>query len=182
MGPTTSIRELVEPAVAEGGLELWDVEASAALVRVLVDRPGGVDLDTLSAVSRNLSAVLDDHDDVVPAGRYQLEVSSPGLERTLRAPWQYQRYVGAPISVKTTEPLEGSRRWRGTLVQVDDESVTLAPEIGSPPLPEGPDAARSQLRIPYSQIQRSRTVLEWGAEQKRQHLPAGAAGKKDTAS
>lgn len=185
MGPTTNIRELVEPVVTQSGLELWDVEVSAGMIRVLVDRPEGVDLDTLSELSRQLSTVLDDHDEVAPSGRYQLEVTSPGLERTLRAPWQYRRYLETPISVKTTEPLHGSRRWRGTLVDVDDLAVTLAPELGSPPVPAGPGGEQLPLRIPHGQIQRSRTVFEWGADrtaQKRQHLPGDAAGKKDTAS
>ena len=152
MGPAEAIRDLAEPPLAAAGLELWDVEIAGAVVRVLVDRPGGVDLDALSDASALLSPLLDEHPDAVPAGAYELEVSSPGVERTLRTPEQYRRYLGQLVSVKTTQAVGGSRRIRGTLTAVAADAIVVAPE-------DGPGAP---LDIPLHLVSRARTVLVWG--------------------
>lgn len=149
------IRELVEPALAAADLELWDVEVSRDLVRVLVDRPGGIDLDSLASVTnRVLSPLLDQHPDLTPGGRYQLEVSSPGVERRLRTLDQYRRYVGTEVSVKTTEPVAGVRRHQGRLISVDEHGVRLAPSEGGRP--------EDAIDISHDLIERTRTVLVWG--------------------
>src|ERR1700722_6575086 len=137
MASTESIRALVEPVLASVGLELWDVEITRDVVRIMVERPSGsvdpgspapapptpagdtrpgVDLDPLSAASGAVSPVLDTHPAAAPAGRSQLEVSSPGVERPLRTPGQFRRYIGSQITVKTFEPVAGARRHRGRLV------------------------------------------------------------------
>ncbi|MBV9659911.1 MAG: ribosome maturation factor RimP, partial [Acidimicrobiales bacterium] len=152
-GPSNAIRELVEPALASAGLELWDVEVSRDLVRVLVDQPGGIDLDALATVAgRVVSPVLDEHPELTPPGRFHLEVSSPGVERTLRRVEQYQRYVGTELSVKTTELVAGARRHHGVLVAVDDEGIRIEPK-------DGP--AGAIVALPFGQIDRARTVLAW---------------------
>jgi ribosome maturation factor RimP len=148
MGQSQSLRELVEPVLTSAGLELWDLEVSAGLVRILVDRPGGVDLDALDGIARRISAALDAHDEVAPSGRYHLEVGSPGVERTLRTRDHFRRFVGALVSVKTTEPIDGSRRFQGVLVDADDQGVAL-------------DGA-GLSRLAYRQIEKARTVLVWG--------------------
>jgi ribosome maturation factor RimP len=148
------IRELAEPALASVGLELWDVEALRDVLRILVDRPGGIDLDTLTLASGVLSPMLDEHPELAPEGRYQLEVSSPGVERTLRTPDQYRRYVGTEITVKTTAPIEGARRLHGRLVAADEQSIQLQPRDA------GPDTAA--VEIDYDHIDKARTVLVWG--------------------
>lgn len=167
MAPTAALRALAEPRLARAGLELWDVEISRDLLRFLVDRADGVDLDALSEASRVVSQVLDDHDELVPAGAYQLEVSSPGLERTLRTPEHYRRYVGTAVSVKTLHPVEGSRRHRGVLTAADETGCEVAPE----------DAPQASLRLSYDQIERTRTVFEWGPAPK----PGARAGGRRAA-
>jgi ribosome maturation factor RimP len=152
MDPVHGIREMVLPVVTAAGLEVWDVEAGAGLVRILVDRPGGIDLDALGVVTEKISAALDEHDGG-PGGRYVLEVSSPGVERILRTPEQFRRFVGSLVSVKTAEAVEGSRRLRGMLLEADEAGITVAPE-------DRPGDARQA--IPYDQIQRAHTVLVWG--------------------
>ena len=141
------MRALVEPAVSPLGLELVDVEHVGATLRVSIDRPGGVDLDTISAASEAVSAVLD-HADPVP-GRYTLEVSSPGVERPLRTPEHFRRAVGTPVSVRTQPGVEGERRVEGVLSQADDEGVVV---VGR--------------RLAYGEIERARTVFEWGPSPK----------------
>ncbi|MGH9054390.1 MAG: ribosome maturation factor RimP [Acidimicrobiales bacterium] len=154
MGAVEEIREMAAPALASAGLELWDVEVSRDVVRFLVDRPaGGVDLDTLTAASGVIGPLLDERPELAPPGRYQLEVSSPGLERTLRTPAQYSRYVGAEVAVKTSVPVAGSRRHRGRLLEAGEKSVRI--------LPDG-TAGEAEVEFSYEQIDRARTVLVWG--------------------
>jgi ribosome maturation factor RimP len=152
MASTESIRDLAEPVLASAGLELWDVEITGDVVRVMVDRQDGVDLDALSAASAVLSPLLDSHPEATPDSRYQLEVSSPGLERTLRTPAQYQRYLNSEITVKTSVPVGGARRHRGRLVAAGPGGIALEPE----------DSPGTSVDIDYDQIQRARTVLVWG--------------------
>ena len=159
MGPAERVHDLVEPILARLGLELFDVEHQGAVLRVCVDRPGGVDLDALSDATRAVSAALD-ADDPLP-GRYTLEVSSPGLERPLRTPAQFRRFVGASINVKTNPDVEGERRIVGTLDTVDDEGITVAGR-----------------RLAYGEIERARTVFEWGPTPKPKGAPPRAKAKK----
>lgn len=148
------LRELIEPALASSGLELWDVEVSRDSVRVLVDRCGGIDLDSLAAVAgKVVSPLLDSRPDLTPEGSFQLEVSSPGVERNLRTVEHYQRYVGSEVSVKTRVAVEGARRHHGKLVEVTDSGITLAPK-------DAP--AGSVVQLPFEIIDRTRTVLVWG--------------------
>lgn len=198
MAARDSIRDLAQPIVAAEGLELWDVEVSAGVVRVLVDRPqsGGddalghrsvgddalrsqrVDLDALAEVSRGLSAALDENEAAAPSGRYQLEVSSPGVERTLRTPDQYRRYVDSEVSVKLTDPMGGARRFKGVLSSVGDDGIELTEESGR------------VVAIAYGQIERARTVLAWGpapkprtsGRSKRQSGKAGQSGQSGKSS
>jgi ribosome maturation factor RimP len=169
MGPVESIRELVGPLVTAAGLELWDIEPAPGVIRVLVDRPGGVDLDTLGEVSVAVSAALDGYD-VAPAGPYQLEVSSPGVERVLRTPAQYRRFIGTVLSVKTAVAIEGARRFRGVLLAVDDDGITLGPDPEADP--GEPSGVTGGSRMAYSDIEKARTVLVWGPTPK-----PGSAGR-----
>jgi len=153
MGAEEKITEALTPAVGAAGLEIWDVERSGTSLRVLVERPGGVDLDSISGVTKTISAILDRLDDLVPAGRYTLEVSSPGLERRLRYPRHFAGYVGQEVAVKTTEDFAGPRRLRGTLVDASDEEITVRTGSGGPPAQE--------VRVPLARLQRANTVFTW---------------------
>jgi ribosome maturation factor RimP len=154
MASTDSIRALAQPPLASVGLRLWDVEVTADVVRVLVDRDGGIDLDALSDASRVMSALFDAHDEIAPDGQYQLEVSSPGLERTLRTPEHFGEYLGATVTVKTAVDVDGTRRHRGVLAGADETGIALIPETAV--------ADTVPTSIPYNQIERARTVLDWG--------------------
>jgi ribosome maturation factor RimP len=145
------VYELIESVLASSDLELVDVQSGAGLLRVTVDRPGGVDLDTLSGLNRAISAALD-REDPMPGGRYTLEVSSPGVERPLRSPEQFRRFVGAGVSVKTRPGTEGERRLAGQLADADGAGIVI---VGAG-LPEG------GRRLAYDDIERARTIFEWG--------------------
>jgi ribosome maturation factor RimP len=137
------VHELVEPLLAPSGLELVDVELHAGTLRIFVDRAGGIDLDAIGTASSTISAALDAEDPI--DGRYTLEVSSPGLERPLRTPGHFRRFVGTTVAVKTHAEVEGDRRVTGRLEAADDEGITVA--------------GRS---LAYGDIERARTVFEWG--------------------
>lgn len=162
MDVASRVHEVVEPAVAAEGLELVEVTYTGSQLQVFVDGVGGVDLDALSTLSTRLSRLLDQHDPV--PGRYTLEVSSPGLERPLRTPDQFRRFVGSTVSVKTKPHVAGERRERGVLEAADEDGIVIAAADG-----QGPGAAR---RLAYDEIDRARTVFEWG--------PAPKPGKATT--
>jgi ribosome maturation factor RimP len=140
------------PVVTALGLELIDVELSAATVRVTVDRDGGVDLDTLATANRVVSGALDRIDPM--PGSYTLEVSSPGLERRLRRPAHFTRALGETISVRLLAGSGEVRRLRGRLAEADEHGVRV----------EGPEVPGGSAHVAYDRIERARTVFEWGAK------------------
>src|SRR5207248_11775609 len=137
---TNRVHELVEPLLAAHDVEVVDVEQLGATLRVTVDRPGGIDLDGVSEATLVVSDALDRHDPI--AGRYTLEVSSPGLERPLRTPAHFQRFVGSDVAVKTKPDVEGERRVEGTLESVDDKGFVVAGR-----------------RLSYDDVEKPRTVV-----------------------
>jgi ribosome maturation factor RimP len=141
---------LIEPVVTAAGVELFDVEYRSGVVLVTVDHPDGVDLEVLTTVNRVVSELLDQRDPI--PGAYTLEVSSPGVERTLRRPAHFTKAMGEKVTVKTRPQVPGDRRLTGTLVSADDTGFELAP-TGAP---DGP------IRLAYSDIDRARTVFAWG--------------------
>ena len=154
------VREVIVPLLADLDVELYDVELIGGSLRVTLDRPGGIDVDAITRATRAISAALDEADPV--PGAYTLEVSSPGLERQLRTPEHFQGAVGEDVKVKTRAGVEGDRRAEGRLSAVDDGTVTI----------ELDDGATRTLSI--DDIERARTVFEWG--------PAPKPGKQSTSS
>ena len=125
---TRRVWELSEPVASAAGLELIDVqyrpEGGRLILRVLIDRPqGGVTLDELARVSREIGDVLDAHDAV--SGRYHLECSSPGINRPLVRPEHFRRAVGERVHVRIHEPIAGRRQFHGVLESATDDAVTV---------------------------------------------------------
>jgi ribosome maturation factor RimP len=149
------VRELIAPIASDLGLDLYDVEQRGGVLRVALDTPpgsdGGITLDTLALASRLVSRELDHHDPV--PGRYTLEVTSPGVERALRTPAHFHREIGKPVAIRLSDVGHDERRVSGVLVAADDSSATVRVD--------GPDGPLERA-IPYSQIDRARTVFEWG--------------------
>lgn len=146
------VRDLVEPIVADLGLEIYDLEMPSGVVRLMVDTPAGgtagVNLDDLALLTRLVSRELD-HADPIP-GRYTLEVTSPGLERPLRSPRHFAREVGKTVTVKTVAGTEGERRLQGLLVASDASGFTVRLADGS------------ERTLGYGDVERAKTVFEWG--------------------
>ncbi|MGH9077897.1 MAG: ribosome maturation factor RimP [Acidimicrobiales bacterium] len=155
MGRREAIRVLAEPLVAAEGAELWDVEVGGGVIRVLADRPDGIDIDALARASHAISAALDGDAELAGPGRYVLELSSPGLERTLRSQEHFSRFVGGQVAVKLAVPLSGQRRLKGTLLEVSGSSVRLGYRDGG--------GEWVEATVGYDQIDRARTVAAWGS-------------------
>lgn len=121
------MNDIVTSAVSALGYELVGCELqagrSSSILRVYVDSADGVGSDDCAKISRQISAVLDVEDPI--AGRYHLEVSSPGLERPLYTEGHYQRFVGRKLTFRLRVPREGQRRFEGVIVAAEGGQVTL---------------------------------------------------------
>jgi ribosome maturation factor RimP len=146
---TERLRDIVAPLVDARGVALYDLEHAGGVVRVVIDNgTRAVDLDVIADVTRAVSRALDDHDPI--DGRYALEVTSPGLERTLRAPDHFRGAIGELVKVKLHEDADGERRFEGTLSAADDDGFTVRAATGA------------EHHIRYADVDRARTVFEWG--------------------
>jgi ribosome maturation factor RimP len=167
-----TIAQTLAPAVSRLGLELYDVALTgsgrARILQVMVDRPGGVDLDAIADATQAVSPLLDAPPlDAVIAGPYALEVSSPGLERPLRTPAHYAGAVGETVSVKTRAGDDhGARRVRGVVTAADDTGLELTLDDGT------------IERIGYGDVTQAHTVFEWGGDAKRANDKKRANNKK----
>jgi ribosome maturation factor RimP len=126
------VETLAGPIGARMGLEVVDVEFRGDgrhhVLRVLVDREGGVNVEQCARLNEALSRELDLYD--IPLGSYTLEVSSPGLDRTLRRPAEFIRFSGRTVAVTTFAPVEGQRRFHGRLLGLVDGRVALSLDDG----------------------------------------------------
>lgn len=168
------VRLLVEPIVSDLQLDLYDLEMRGGTLRVVLDTPAGsesgVSLDTLTLATRLISSELD-HSDPIP-GSYQLEVTSPGLERHLRLPAHFQREVGKVVTVRLANS-SSERRLVGTLVDTDGPNATIeVTSIDGTPLSEP-----ERRVIAIADIDKARTVFEWGPQPKKGGQKKGKSKK-----
>ncbi len=138
------VRSVVEQPLAQQGFEVVDVERQGSTLRVTVDRPGGVDMEAVTEATRLVNELLDATDLV--GDRMMLEVSSPGIERPLRTPEHFRRFVGTAVAVKLRSGIEGERRLAGVLEDADDEGVVVGGR-----------------RVTHADIEKARTVFVWPA-------------------
>jgi ribosome maturation factor RimP len=141
------LRAMVQPVLDDLGLELYDFDYSGGVLRIIIDRPGGVGLDSIAEVTRMVSRELDHTDPI--ENTYTLEVSSPGLERPLRTAAHFAGAVGTVVNVKLVAGTEGERRLVGRLTAASDVDLTV---VG--------DGFERTLAL--SDVERARTVFEWG--------------------
>lgn len=146
------VSEIAERVARSEGLEVVDVEMLGGgrhrVLRISIDKPQGVTHADCELVSRQVGAILD-VEDVVPGGRYTLEVSSPGLERPLKRPRDFQLCLGKQARVTLTEPVENQTYWEGTLTDFSGDCVTLEPASGH--------AVRFDLRL----VKKASLKFEW---------------------
>lgn len=159
MGPLERVREAATRVAASYGLDIYDVElrreGGQQVLRVVLDRPGpnrtaeeSVSLEDCARVSEELSAILDVEDEV-PADRYTLEVSSPGLDRPLRHAEDYRRFAGRRAKIVLAEPVARQTAFAGRVLGVDGDDVLFESEGGK------------QVRLPLRHITRARLDVEF---------------------
>ena len=144
--------QMAESVARKEGLEIIDIELrsegrrSGRVLRLYLDKDGGPNIDELSRVSQRLSELLDQND--VVEGAYNLEVSSPGINRPLQRPEHFKRFIGKRVRVRTRELINGRRAFLGPLLAADDESVAI-------------DQDGTRFDIPIALIERSNYEHDW---------------------
>src|ERR1041384_3488635 len=117
------VRSIVERVASSSGLEVLETElrggGKSRMLRIVIDKPAGVSHEDCANVSHEVGTILD-VEDAVPGGSYLLEVSSPGLDRKLVGPADYQRFTGSVVKVMTREPVDGGRHFQGRLEAFQD--------------------------------------------------------------
>lgn len=143
-----NLRDLLEPAVTALGCELVGIEyhpsGKHSLLRVYIDRPEGVTVDDCSAVSYQVSGLLDVEDPI--PGHYTLEVSSPGLDRPLFQARDFERFAGQQVKIRTRFPVAGQRNFRGLLQGMQGQQVVIDEQDGR------------RVELPLDQIEQARLV------------------------
>ena len=150
MKVTELVAEFARPIVEANGCELWDVEyvreGSEYFLRLYLDKEGGVDINDCEAVSRAVDPILDEKDPI--PGSYHFEVCSAGLERALKRPGDFQRFLGSPITVKLYRPRNGLKEIPCVLKAYDQGKLTV--EAGKETITfEKSEVAQVRLRVEF---------------------------------
>jgi len=149
---TNKLTELGEQSARGTNIEIVEVQlrgaGKARLLRVYIDKPGGVTHGDCELISQRLGKLLDD-EDAVPGESYTLEVSSPGVDRKLTRARDFERVVGQKIRVSVREAIEGQMRFEGTLTGFADQTLEVEVVPGR------------SVRIPLSQVQKANLKFEW---------------------
>ena len=151
------VQQLAEQVAIDHGLELVHTEVAGPenkpIVRVFIDKPHGVTHDDCSEVSLHLGTILDVEDFIHAS--YTLEVSSPGLERGLYKRADYERFAGSDAKLKTRQPIDGQRNFRGRLLGVDQNDVLIE------------DRTNGRVRIPFDIITKANLEVDLSQELRR---------------
>lgn len=152
MAKTDELHDVIAPLVSSMGLDLYDLEMNRGILRVSLTKIGGINLDELTQANTAIGAKLDQLDPF--NSRYTLEVSSPGLERTLRTPQHFAQAVGESIKIRSLESANHDRRLDGVIITSDSESVTIE------------DENNNRHTVAFQDIERARTTFAWGSKKK----------------
>src|SRR5947209_15388725 len=148
----SKIEEIAQRVAGSEGLEVVEVEVKGGgnhrFVRISIDKPEGVTHGDCELVSQQVGTILD-VEDVVPGGRYTLEVSSPGLERKLLKPQDYQRFQGKKARIVVREEVDGRCCWEGTLAGYADGIISLEIQPGE------------MRQLPFEQVKKANLKFEW---------------------
>ncbi|MGH9513674.1 MAG: ribosome maturation factor RimP [Terriglobales bacterium] len=157
------VREIAERVAASRGLEVVEVElrggGKARMLRVFIDKPGGVTHEDCAEFSREFGAILD-VENVIPGNSYVLEVSSPGLDRKLFRPVDFERYTGSRIKLTTRNPVHGSRHFEGKLEKFENGRLTLD-MTQARKKSQGEDLAAQKLEIDLADIEKANLTPEF---------------------
>ncbi len=154
------VRGIAERVAASSGLEVVEVEfrgggGKARMLRVYIDKPGGVTHEDCALFSNEFGTILD-VEDVIPGGAYTLEVSSPGLDRKLSKPADFERFVGNRVKLMTREPIAGNRFFEGRLESFHDGRLELALSASKKKRPEG----ERRVEVALENVEKANLVPE----------------------
>jgi len=156
------VREIAERVAASTGLEIVEVElrggGKARMLRVFIDKPGGVTHEDCASLSREVGTILD-VEDVIPGASYLLEVSSPGLDRKLIRPADYERFTGSRVKLTTRQPVNGSHHFEGRLESFQQGRLTLDMNAARKK-PRSGSGAPQKLEIELANVEKANLVPE----------------------
>ena len=155
------IREIADRVAASSGLEVVEVElrggGKARMLRIVIDKPAGVTHEDCANLSREVGTILDVEDAI--SGAYTLEVSSPGLDRKLIRPADYERFTGSRVKLTTQQPVNGNRHFEGRLESFKQGRLTL--DLSAARKKRRPDqAAAEKLEIDLANVEKANLVPE----------------------
>jgi ribosome maturation factor RimP len=146
------VREITERVGADRGLEVVDVQllggGGTRVLRIFIDKPEGVTHADCEHISQDVGTILD-VEDLIPGGRYTLEVSSPGVERKLSQPREFERFVGHKVKVVLRQPVDNQKHWVGALQSFAEGIITLEPSPGK------------SVRFPLELVEKANLKFEW---------------------
>ncbi len=146
------VTEIAERVGQSEGIEIVEVRllggGKRRVLRIVIDKPEGVTHADCELVTEHVGTILD-VEDVIPGGSYTFEVSSPGIERPLLKPGDYERFAGRKTRVTLREPVDNRRHWEGTLVGIAGGVVTLEPAPGT------------VVRFPLHQVEKANLKVDW---------------------
>jgi ribosome maturation factor RimP len=149
---TEKVREIAERVGASEGIEIVEVQllggGGSRVLRIFIDKPPGVTHADCEFISQQVGTILD-VEDVVPGSRYTLQVSSPGVERKLTKPREFERFIGQKVKVVLRQPVENQRHWVGALTSFAEGIVTLEPSPGR------------SVQFPFEQVEKANLKFEW---------------------
>ena len=149
---TDKVQSIAERVGASEGIEIVEVQLLGGgghrVLRLFIDKPTGVTHGDCEFISQNVGTILD-VEDVIPGGHYTLEVSSPGVERKLTKPSEFERFVGQKVKVVLREPVENQRHWVGALKSFAEGVLTLEAAPGK------------SVEIPFEQVEKANLKFEW---------------------
>jgi len=155
------IRAIAERVAASSGLEVVEVElrggGKSRMLRIVIDKPGGVTHEDCASVSREVGTILD-VEEAVGGGSYLLEVSSPGLDRKLLRASDYERFTGSLVKLTTRLPVNGNRHFEGRLEKFNDGRLTL--EVGAKRKKNRAALEQQKVEIDLANVEKANLVPE----------------------
>jgi ribosome maturation factor RimP len=155
------VRSIVERVASSSGLEVLETElrggGKSRMLRIVIDKPAGVTHEDCANVSREVGTILE-VEDAMPGGSYLLEVSSPGLDRKLLRPADYERFIGSLVKLTTREPVNGNQHFEGRLQSFQDGWLTLDLNLGKKKKKNAPELPELKLR--FGNVEKANLVPE----------------------
>ena len=149
---TEKVQAIAERVASDKELEIVDIQmlggGSARVLRIFIDKPAGVTHADCEYISQHVGTILD-MEDVIPGSSYTLEVSSPGVERKLSKPRDFERFIGQKVKIALRQPVDNQRHWVGALKNFSEGIITLEPSPGR------------SIQFPLDQVERANLKFEW---------------------